>query len=205
MNTLKYKIRNHFENGFSFYFVLALVLIVGIIVGALMIKAIKTETLEILVNYSSPYFYGISKVYSKSLDFLKLSMFVNIVFAIFIYFVGMLGLGFLIPIIIFLRGLQIGIVVGYVVLNFGFKGFLISIFGLYPQYLIFIPSLIFLCSLSMIVSFKYRMNTSIRPIKMNRISKSDYTIMIMINIVILIFGSLYEGLISPHFLNLIEF
>ncbi len=205
MNTLRNRIRTHFENGFSFYFILALVLIVGVIVGALITKGINKETLRTLVDFSNPYFLGLSKGFTNKIDFLKISIFLNIIFTVITYLLGLLGLGVLIPIILFLRGLQHGVVVGYVILNFGFKGFIVSIFGLYPQYLLFIPSLISISSLSMMVSFKYRMNSGIRQMKINRINLYDYTVLVTINTFVLMLGSLYEGLIGTFFLNLLSF
>lgn len=205
LSTFRIRLRSHFENGFSFYFILALILTLGIIIGALMIKAINNDTLMLLVNHSNPYLYGQLKGYLSNLDILKLSIFLNIVFAIFTYFIGLVNFGFLIPLIIFIRGLQFGLVVGYIVFNFGFKGFGVSLLGLYPQYLIFIPCLLSLGALSMMVSLKYRVNSGIKLMKMKRMNISDYTILVMINIGILIIGSLYEGLISPIFLDFIFF
>lgn len=57
----------------------------------------------------------------------------------------------------------------------------------------------------MMVSLKYRVNSGIKLMKMKRMNISDYTILVMINIGILIIGSLYEGLISPIFLDFIFF
>lgn len=205
MTNFKIRIRNHFENGFSFYFILALVLIFGIILGALVIKAIDNEIVSRLVKYSNPYFYSLSRGYLSNIDILKLSIFLNIIFALFTYLIGLFSLGFIIPLLLFIRGLQFGLLVGYMIFNFGFKGFWISIFGLYPQYLIYIPCIISLGALTMTVSFKYHMNSGTKLMKVKRMNLSDYTIFVFINIIFLMIGSIYEGLISPLFLKLISF
>ena len=118
MTNFKIRIRNHFENGFSFYFILALVLIFGIILGALVIKAIDNEIVSRLVKYSNPYFYSLSRGYLSNIDILKLSIFLNIIFALFTYLIGLFSLGFIIPLLLFIRGLQIGLLVGYMIFNF---------------------------------------------------------------------------------------
>lgn len=203
MINLKIRIRNHLENGFSFYFVLTLVLIAGIFIGALMIKAISNEIITTLVKYSNPYFYSLSRGYLSNIDILKISIFLNMIFTFFTYLIGLLNFGLIMPILIFIRGFQFGILVGHMIFHFGFKGFWISIFGLYPQYLIYIPCIVSLGALTMIISLKYRMNSGSRLMKIKRMNLSDYTIFVFINIIFLILGSLYEGLISPIFLRLI--
>lgn len=205
MSNLKIRIRNHFENGFSFYFILALVVISGIVIGALVIKAIDNDIISRLVKYSSPYFYSLSRGNISNVDILKLSIFLNIIFAFFSYLIALLNLAFIIPLLIFIRGLQFGLLVGYMIINFGFKGFWISLFGLYPQYLIYIPCIISLGALTMTISLKYPMNSGTKLMKLKRMNLRDYTIFVFINIVFLMLGSLYEGLISPLFLKLIAF
>lgn len=180
-------------------------MIFGIILGALVIKAIDNEIVSRLVKYSNPYFYSLSRGYLSNIDILKLSIFLNIIFALFTYLIGLFSLGFIIPLLLFIRGLQFGILVGYMIFNFGFKGFWISIFGLYPQYLIYIPCIISLGALTMTVSFKYHMNSGTKLMKVKRMNLSDYTIFVFINIIFLMIGSIYEGLISPLFLKLISF
>ena len=166
MSNLKIRIRNHFENGFSFYFILALVVISGIVIGALVIKAIDNDIISRLVKYSSPYFYSLSRGNISNVDILKLSIFLNIIFAFFSYLIALLNLAFIIPLLIFIRGLQFGLLVGYMIINFGFKGFWISLFGLYPQYLIYIPCIISLGALNMTISLKYPMNSGTKLMKL---------------------------------------
>lgn len=202
MNSVRLKLRNHFQNGFSFYFLLFLFLLFGIIVGALLIKALDNDAITFLVGISSSFNYGSSIGNIDNIYLFKISVFFNILFAFIIYLVGLLNLGFIIPLVIFLKGSFIGISVGNLLYNYGWKGFLVSAFGIYPQYLIYIPGIIALGALAMTMSFKYRFNSNRRVVKLKQLSLPDYTILVLLFTLILLIGSIYEGFIAPFFLKL---
>lgn len=206
MNTIRLKklLKNHFENGFSFYFILFLLFIGGIVIGSLIIKALSENTVSLILKLSSPYFFNSLNANYSSFNIFKTSIIFNLLFVIIAYIIGLLNLGFIVPILIFLKGGSIGISVGYLIFSYGWRGFLISIFGCYPQYLLYIPCIIFIGALSMTISFKYRLNSNRRVVKLKRLYFADYTIFIIFFASLLLLGSIYEGFISPFFLNLVN-
>lgn len=206
MNINRYKklLANHFENGFSFYFLLLLIFIFGIIIGGILIKAIETNLEISVLKYISSYFYAISKGINNNYEVLKISLIFNIIFIGFIYIIGLFNLGFIIPIIVFIKGAILGFNVGYFVENFGWKGFLVSVFGVYPQYLIFIPCIISMGAIAMTMTFKYKMSSRKRSLKLKRLNLLDYTVFILFFSILMLVASIYEGLVSPIFYNLLE-
>ena len=201
---IKKLLKNHFENGFSFYFMLFFVFLVGIIIGSIIIKAIDSKVQIGLLKMSSPYFYTIfTKGYSKY-EIFKASIMFNTLFVGLTYLFGTLNLGFIIPILMFFKGGLLGFNVGYLIYNFGLKGFFVSVFGIYPQFLLFIPSFIIIGALSMTVSLKYKLTSKKRVVKIKRLDFVDYTIFVLIFSFVIIIGSLYEGFISPTFLKLVN-
>lgn len=162
-------------------------------------KALDGDALDFLVDISSPFNYGSSTGNTDYLYLFKLSIFYNLTFALLTFLVGILNLGFLVPLIMFIKGSFIGISVGHLLFNYSWKGLLVSIFGIYPQYLIYIPCIIGLGALAMTMSFKYKFNSKPSLVKLKRLTLSDYTLLVFTYTIILLIGSLYEGFISPFF------
>lgn len=204
INRYKKLLRNHFENGFSFYFILLLIFIVGIIVGGILIKALETKVQISVLRYTNSYFYSLYKGINNNYEVLKISIIFNIIFIGFVYIIGLFNLGFIIPIIIFIKGAILGFNVGYFIENFGWKGFLVSIFGVYPQYILFIPCIISMGAIAMTMTFRYKISSRKRVLKIKRLNLIDYSVFILFFSVLILFASIYEGLVSPIFFNILE-
>ena len=201
---LKKIFRNHFENGFSFYFVLFLIFIFGIIIGAVIIKALSTSIHYNILKYSNPYFFSNFKNYDNYYNIFKMSIYFNLIYIGISYVFGILNLGFIIPVLVFIKGGTLGFTVGFLLHNFSWKGFIISIFGCYPQYLIYIPCIVAVGALSMTVAAKYKFSANRKFTKFKRLDILEYTLFVLFFTVLMIIGSIYEGFISPIFLNIIK-
>lgn len=145
----------HIQINFLLYFVLFLLLISGIIIGAFFVKELDSSKQQLVLKISNAYYrVGYYKYHSKVSVF-RSSVIYNTIQVLGLWFLGLFNLGFLvIPIIIILRGFTIGFTVGYLVNGFGFKGFLISIFGIYTYNLLMIPAIIGIGALSMVMLLK---------------------------------------------------
>ena len=205
MNLIKYKklLSNHIESGFVFYFALLLIFLIGIIIGSLLIKAIDFDVQDSILNFSCTYFYNMNKGITSNFNIFKTSVLFRTIFVLIIYIVGLLSLGIIVPLLIFLQGGVLGFNVGYLINSYGLKGFLVSIFSYYPQYLLYIPCFIAIGAFAMTMAFKYKISTTRKVVKVKRLDIIDYTIFIFIFTFIILVGSLYEGFISPIFLNLL--
>ena len=204
LNRYKKLLKNHFENGFSFYFILFLILVLGVIIGSLIIKLIDESTRNFILSYSNSYYYVLFKSPSGSIEVFKHSLWFNLFFIIVLYFVGIFNLGFIIPGIIFIKGGLWGFLVGYLIENYGIKGFLVSIFALYPQFIVYIPCVVTLGALAMTMTFKYKFSAKRKVIKIKRLEILEYTIFVLFFSSAMLIGIIYEGFVSPIFLNLID-
>ena len=128
----------------------------------------------------------------------------NFIFVIVTYIIGLLNLGFIVPLLVLIKGGLLGFNVGYLIYNFGLKGFIVSVLGLYPQYLLFIPCIIAIAALVMTMSFKYKLSAKRRTLRIKRMNLADYTVSMLFFTCIMFIGSVYEGYVSPIFLNLIN-
>jgi len=195
--------KRHFQNNFIVYFILVIFFVIGIIIGAILINRLSAEEKLKIANYFSWIFKYIGEKNYKSIDIFKLSLFSNVKIVLVIWIIGLIGLGILIiPIILCCKGVAIGFTVGFLVKEFGIKGFMFALSGLLPHYLIIIPGFLAIGSVGLSYSM-YRVKS-----KRNRIySKdiADYSILILLFFIIVIVGSFVEGFITPYFLNLIRF
>lgn len=207
MDILRFKnlLKKNFESGFSFFFILSLIFLFGIIVGALFIKAFDPKSKLMLLKMSSPYFYNvINKTYSLSNVF-KASIFSNLFFLILTFFIGLSNFGIIInPILLFIKGCLLGYNVGYLINSFSTRGFFVSIGGIYPQYILYIPALISVSALSIIMSYRYKLTPNRRIVKPKRLDLTDYSLMFIFFLFVFFIGSLYEGFIAPIFLSLVN-
>jgi len=196
-------LKSHIENCFIYYFILSMTLIIGIIVGAIVVKIMSENAQLSILKYGNPYFYGL---FYNNLDktyIFKISILFNIVFVLITYIFGILNISFLIPFFYLFKGGVLGIVVGYIIHNYSGKGFVISFLGIYPQHLIYIPLIIIIGSISMTMGQKVKFNSGKR-VKVTKSNIFDYTIIIFVLTIFLLLGSLYEGFLAPFFLNILQ-
>ncbi len=195
--------KRHFQNNFIVYFILVISFLIGIVIGAILINRLGTEERLGIANYFSWIFKYIDKNNYRYLDIFKLSLLSNLKIVLIIWIVGLIGLGILaIPIIICWKGAAIGFTVGFLVKEFGFKGFIFSLSGLLPHYLIIIPGFLAIGAVGLSYSI-FKVKNKGRRIYSKEIA--DYSILILLFFMIVIVGCFIEGFITPYFLNLISF
>lgn len=197
------KIKRQFQNNYLIYFILMLCMIIGIIVGSfVVIKYKQSEGLKLIAYFNWVFKYLNNEIYG-SINIFKFSFFSNIKIIIFIWLIGLIGLGvFIIPIIICLKGVSIGFTVGCLVNSFGFKGFLFSCFGLFPYYLLAMPTFLLMAGISTFNSiFKNKF-------KKNNILKSkqfvDYSFVLLLVSIFILLNALIEGFFSFNLLRIIK-
>ena len=192
----------HFQNYFVYYFILAFILIIGIIIGPLIVNLFDLRTKIAILRYSNPY-YKIALFNDIIHDsVVKSSMFSNVFLILLILLVSFLKIGiFIVPLILLLKGFSLGFSVAFLVDNFGFKGFLLSIGGIYPQNIFLLSGLIGLgATLMSTTNFYSRPMVSSRlRYKYQNLDESLLLVGVYSSIILL--GSIIEGLLSPIFLR----
>jgi stage II sporulation protein M len=176
---------------------------VGIISGPIVTKKVGYNTRMVFLKLSHPYFKDLYVGEYTNFSVLKTSIINNIFLMMIIVMLGLVNLGvFLIPILIILKGTFIGFTVAFLVDNFGVRGFLSSLIGVYPQNIFIIGGLIGIGAVAMSMSYNIKMTFINRPFLRRNINLNEYLLITGIFAFIVITGSLIEGVISPKILRL---
>lgn len=198
--------KKHFENNFILYFILFVIFILGIIVGAILINRLPSEQNHNLLGYFSWIIDYINYGDQLTIDILKSSLVSNMKFAFIIWISGFVVLGvIIIPLIIGLKGLSIGLLVGFLVEEFGIKGFILALLGFLPYYLVIIPVILIMGSLGLSKSISNMSSKSKVLYKNNPKDIIDYSTLILLLFIIINIGSFIESFMTSYFLKISKF
>lgn len=176
----------------------------GNIIGPLMVKIINGDTQIQFLKLTHPYFKNIYLEEYHVLGVLKSSFINNLIFIISIGILGLINIGVIfIPIIIFLKGIFIGFSVSFLVYQFGIKGFLASLLGIYPQNLLIILGLVGIGAIGMIKSSNLDFIFKRKSVLRQDFNTGEYIILLSVFTVIIMIGSLIEGIFSPIIMKII--
>lgn len=193
--------KRHIQNNFVLYFILALALVVGIIVGAILANRVDYIRGIELANYMNVFLKHVNEGNYSFKDIFISTLFLNFKKIFIIWVLGLLTIGIIvIPLIMCWSGINIGFIVGFLVKDYGFKGFIFTLIGLLPQYLIVLPSLLAITAIALSNSVnrkKFR-----RGMDFNK-NLADYSILILIFSIISVFGCIIEGFYTPFFIKFI--
>lgn len=195
-------IRKHIKNNSGFYLILIASLIFGAIIGPILMGKLKVNDRNIILRLISPFFKNNNYNNFSKLSIFKSSLLSNLFNITIILLLGLINKGLiLIPIVFIIKGFNLGFSVGYLVMDLGFKGLLISTFGIYIQNVFIVPSLIIIGAISMSLSYGSYNSMNKRRYVSRNINIEDYYLLILLLVLVLVFGSLIEGFISPLFLK----
>ena len=202
-----YKIKRYllkyFQDNFLIYFILSIIFAIGIIVGAITIKVLRTEQIDNISVFLNSFFRAMEGNEFDGVTILKQSIIDNFKTIGLVLGTGLVIIGIgIIPTIIVFRGFAIGFTVGFIVNEFGFKGFLFSILGILPQNLLIIPGIISISSIGMAISMNSikRRNLGFRNSRYN-ISIMENLFLILFFIFIVFIGTFIEAFVSSNFLS----
>ena len=193
----------HYQDNFLMYFIISILFIVGIVAGAITIKVLGSDKNDEAMYFLNSFFKAIDNNSLNSISILKQSLIDNYKAILALWVSGIIYLGFIIsPILILFRGFALGFSVGFFVHEYGIKGFLFSIFGILPQNLLMIPSIISIASISMAYSVAKAKKRKIRINSNTKFSYlADYSLLIFGFSLMLFIGSLIEAYLAPIFLR----
>lgn len=198
--------KKHFENNFILYFILFVIFILGIIVGAILINRLPSEQNHNLLSCFSWIIDYINYGDQLTIDILKSSLVSNMKFAFIIWISGFVVLGvIIIPLIIGLKGLSIGLLVGFLVEEFGIKGFILALLGFLPHYLVIIPVILIMGSLGLSKSISNMSSKNKVLYKNNSKDIIDYSTLILLLFIIINIGSFIESFMTSYFLKISKF
>jgi len=178
-------------------------LILGVLAGAITIKIIGPEKNNDVMLFLNSLFKAIDNNSLNSISIFKQSLIDNYKAILILWISGILYLGIIVsPAIMLFRGFALGFSVGFFVYEYGLKGFLFSILGIFPQNLIIIPGIISIASVSMAFSLSSMKKKKIRLKNNTRLSQIvDYSLIILAFSSVIFIGSIIEAYIAPIFLR----
>lgn len=184
---------------------MCILLVVGIVVGAITIKVLNVEEKNQILSFFNSFFKLLNKEDMNSSLLLKESLIGNMKTILIIWLTGVVIIGIpVIPIIVLLRGFAMGFTVGFLVNEFGLKGFLFSIFALLPQNIFIVPGIISISSIGISYSLNRVKGRKNRVLyKYSLTSFLNYSSIIFLFCILIVVGSLVEAYISPLFMKFI--
>mgnify|MGYP000854506121 CR=1 FL=1 len=206
LNKIKRWLFKQFQDNFIIYFIVTIIFAIGIIIGAITIKVLNSDQKDGIITFLNSFFKTMDGSSFESLAILKQSIIDNFKTIGLIWITGMIVLGLpIIPVTVLFRGFALGFTVGFLVNEYGMKGFMFSILGIMPQNLFIIPGIISISSIGMAFSINGIKNRKLK-MRNNSLYSSiiNYSILILLFSIIILIGSLIEAYISPIFLRLLS-
>ena len=206
LNKTKRWLFKQFQDNFIIYFIIAAIFAIGIIIGAITIKVLNQDQKNGTILFLNSFFKTIEGSNFENLAILKQSIIDNIKTIVLIGLTGMIVIGLpIIPVTVLFRGFALGFTVGFLVNEYGIRGFLFSILGIMPQNLFIIPGIISISSIGMAFSITSLKNKKLRITNNSSYSNIiNYFILLLFFSVIVSIGCLIEAYISPIFLRLLS-
>ncbi|MDG5787686.1 stage II sporulation protein M [Evansella sp. AB-P1] len=205
MGVVKRSFINHIEENRSIYMFTIVLLVMGVIFGAIIVNSLSFSQKNDLYAYLSLFFREVEQGEFASSSAIFIQTFIH--YSKYIGVMWVLGLTVIgLPIVfilLFIKGLVVGFTVGFLVNQMGFDGFLVSFLAILPQNIILIP--VFVMVTTVATSFSIRIWRQItsrgyEPIFQYFLSYSVFLLFIGILIAIV---SAYEGYVSPTILRLV--
>lgn len=187
-----------------FIFLIVLVMI-GISSGSVFVTFLNGNDKVMVNNYLNDFLNSInlSKLnYSVSL---VNTLIFTLGFAIMIWILGISIVGFLfILIMLFVKSFSLGFSLGSIIINFKFKGILLSFLYIVPHHVINIMIYILLSSYALILSYKL-FNSFVKKTTFDfKNIFRKYCFVLLFSLIILFLSSLYEVYCVPYLLKLLN-
>ncbi|MGN4751768.1 stage II sporulation protein M [Bacillus cereus group sp. MYBK220-1] len=148
---------SHIQENSSLYIFNAVLLLMGVIFGAILVNSLQINQKQDLSFYLQRFFGQVSKgEFAIAGEMFQESYFSQLKYIGFIWILGISIIGLpLIFILLFVKGVVVGFTVGFLVSQHGWNGLLLAFVSVLPQNLIIIP--VFLVMTTIAASFSLRM------------------------------------------------
>jgi stage II sporulation protein M len=204
---LKNGLAAHFRDNLGIYFFIAILFVIGVIFGALAVKALNEQQKLDLVQYLKILFNEVSREQNlPGHEVARQAVTNNIKIGAMVWVLGLTVIGIpVILIIAFTRGFVLGFTVGFLVYEMAWRGIIFSILAVLPHNLIAIPIVIILC----VTGVSFSLNLARNKIFKKHPTKIapqfwGYTLFFLIMTAILAGSGLIEAYITPVFMRLLS-
>ncbi len=197
---MKRSFSQHMQEHSSLYTFTVVLLMMGIVFGAVIVNSLSLMQKEDLFHYLNRFFGQVSEgeVASASAMFTQSFLhYLKYMGLIWILGLSIIGLP-VILVLLFLKGMVVGFTVGFLVNQMGWQGFLLSFVSVLPQNLILIPAFVLVTTAAVAISltlikaqFSNRMKTPLMPLLVR------YTMTVILIMVLVACASFVEAFLSP--------
>ncbi|WP_392486398.1 stage II sporulation protein M [Haloimpatiens sp. FM7315] len=198
-------LNRHLKENVWLYILSISCMFIGMLVGVFYVKHMAETDKGAIYEYLSNFTSNLSSlsIDNKKIFFQAMKNILPLVIAI--WFLGFTIIG--IPIIAFLdfiKGFTLGFSICSLINSLGGKGIWMSVFGIIPQNVIYLPCIVFISVLAMELSlstFRNRLEKQWTTNVVNTIG--SYSLVIFIIIIFSFLGFFIEGYFTPHMVKLI--
>ena len=187
------------KNLFVFLFVLVMV---GLFAGALFSVILSDSDKKIVADYLNDFLLSLSEdKISTNISFFNTLIFtLGFTLLIWVFGISIVGVLLVLP-FLFLKSFVLGFSVGSILINFKFKGIILSLLYIVPHHVINILIYILVCAYSIMISYRM-VNCMKNKTKFDfKLFMSKYTFILLFSLFILLISSLYESFILPYVLK----
>lgn len=195
---------NHLRNHPLLYIITIFMFIVGSSFGAFAVTTLNEFQIQELISYFDFFLKGLTNWNINSMVVAQDAILNNLKFIFLTWALGLTVIG--IPIILLIvafKGFIMGFTVGFLILEKGLAGLLMSIFAILPQNFFYVPSLI-ICAVAAITFSLYLLRGTMGWKKFS-ISHLffNYILLLLFFCFFTIIGGLFEGYIAPLTMKII--
>jgi stage II sporulation protein M len=183
-----------------------LVILAGIICGALLVRFMDEEPLVEITSALNHFLDDLKEDEGNLLsapELLRASFYKNGTILLFLWVLGLFSAGyFLVLPVLFLKGISLGFTMGIIIYRYSIKGALFCLAALLPHNLILVPAYILASAFAFTYSF-YLFRNRFSKGKTEHPFLTQYCLYMSLVILITLCGMLVEAYITPVFMRLV--
>lgn len=204
-NKLINVINKHIHENFWLYIIILLFTCIGIVIGIYTVKYLNISDRNELITFLNEFTSNVSAYDIDHKAIFLESVKNNIPLIAAIWFLGLTIVG--IPVILIIdviKGFTIGFSISFMINSLGLNGIWISLLGILPQNIIYIPCVIISSAIAIQYSLFLVKNKGFKRYSDNIISNAGmYSIVFIVLILIMSIGFLIEVYFTPGLMKLI--
>lgn len=194
----------HLKANIVAYFFMILIIVIGVVIGALAVKILPDDQKNELINYLHIFFNGLTQENENiaSGSMISVVMFNNVKTVILMWILGftIIGIPFVL-FILFTRGFIIGFTVGFLVNEYVMKGLLFAFASVLPHNLFAVPAMLLLGVSATTFSLMLLRRKSYGRINI-WYEGMRYSMVCIVSLAVMLIAALLEVYISPVFMKL---
>lgn len=201
MNIIKSNIRIN-KNLFVF---LVVIVAVGVASGSIFVTFLNSSDKQIVINYLNDFLNSIN---SSKLNYgitLTNTLIFTLGIGLLIWLLGISIIGFIfIILILFIKSFSLGFSLGSIIINFKFKGIMLSFLYIVPHHVINMMIYILISSYALILSYKL-INSFMKKTAFDfKNIFQRYKFILMFSLIVLSISTLYEVYCMPYLLKFLN-